>query len=177
MVCIQVYVTVWCLSVPSVAAVYVGLLLWSDIDHSGECRSCMAHSSTTLSSRCDQCHAVSWCSKLNTDLLFIFCRQSSVQKHWPEHVCFVVWLARASLITWTVLISRRYVNSTACCVVLHSRLPMRTQWFRYASVVCHFCGGVLLIYSCKSLWRLCGYDRQPCSFVCKCTHFFVGYFW
>ena len=83
MICIQVYVTVRCLSVrlsvPSVAAVYVGLLLWSDIDHSGECRSCMAHSSTTLSSRCDQCHVVSWCSKLNTDLLFIFCRQSSVQ--------------------------------------------------------------------------------------------------
>ena len=42
-----------------------------------------AHSSTTFSSKCEQCHVVSWRRKLNTDLLTTACASKQIASRTP----------------------------------------------------------------------------------------------
>ena len=57
---------------------------------------------------------------------------------WWRLSCVCGAIVRVSSTISTASIFHRYANSTACCVVLHSRRPSRTLWSKFAFMWWHY---------------------------------------
>jgi len=110
-------------------------------------------------------------------LLFWF---SSPSFAWgiDDNMCILTLnVVRAFSTTSTVLISHRYVSSTACCAIWRSHRPLRTRSSRYASVcndsLTNFCGRWSFKFSCVNNFEDC--FGESFLAVC-CLDFFLHLF-
>ena len=121
-----------CLSQLSTAAAFraAGLQLWArraeiSIDSGGRT---VPHSSTAHSSKCGQCHAVSWRMKLNTDWSRFLRRCRSMW--WVDHVCRLGPVTRNTSCTLRLqneLVHTASTPPTLCLPIVHNR----SYWFRF----------------------------------------------
>jgi len=120
------------LSQLSTAAAFraAGLQLWArragiSIDSGGRT---VPHSSTAHSSKCGQCHVVSWRMKLNTDWSRFLRRCRSMW--WVDHVCRLGPVTRNTSCTLRLLNELVHTASTPptlCLPIVHNQ----SYWFRF----------------------------------------------